>query len=64
VILVVLVMVLHLLAMLFSGQIMRGIGAMPFKLFGTIIGSLTVALSIQMLIYGCQLLLAAQRVAP
>lgn len=59
VIAVLLVLVLHLLAMIFAGPIMRGIGAVPFKLFGTIIGSLTVALSIQMLIYGGRLLLAS-----
>lgn len=46
------VMILHLLAMLFAGPIMRSIGPMPFKLFGTIIGSLTVGLSIQMMIEG------------
>lgn len=51
-----LVMILHLLAMLFAGPIMRSIGPMPFKLFGTIIGSLTVGLSIQMLIVGFQYL--------
>jgi multiple antibiotic resistance protein len=44
------VMVLHLLAMLFAGPILRTIGPLPFKLFGTIIGSLTVGLSIQMII--------------
>jgi multiple antibiotic resistance protein len=44
------VMVLHLLAMLFSGPILRSIGPLPFKLFGTVIGSLTVGLSIQMMI--------------
>ncbi|APG05508.1 hypothetical protein BJI69_17430 [Luteibacter rhizovicinus DSM 16549] len=56
---VVLVLVLHLLAMLAAGPIMRGIGPMPFKVFGTIIGSLTVALSVQMMIYGGRLLMAA-----
>ena len=49
------VLIGHLLAMLFAGPIMRGIGPMPFKLFGTIIGSLTVALSVQMIIYGGRL---------
>lgn len=48
----VLVMICHLLAMRFSGPIIRGIGPLPFKLFGTIIGSLTVALSVQMMILG------------
>lgn len=57
VIVILLVLVLHLLAMLFAGPIMRGIGPVPFKLFGTIIGSLTVALSIQMIIYGGRMLL-------
>lgn len=51
-----LVMVLHLLAMLFSGPIVRGIGPLPFKLFGTVIGSLTVGLSVQMMILGYQML--------
>lgn len=51
-----LVMLLHLLAMLFSGPIVRGIGPLPFKLFGTVIGSLTVGLSVQMMILGYQLL--------
>jgi multiple antibiotic resistance protein len=59
VVVVVLVMILHLLAMLFAGPVMRGIGPVPFKIFGTIIGSLTVALSVQMMIYGGRLLLAA-----
>jgi len=54
-----LVMVMHLLAMLFAGPVMRAIGPLPFKLFGTIIGSLTVALSIQMLILGITGLLPA-----
>jgi len=49
------VLIGHLLAMLFAGPIMRSIGPMPFKLFGTIIGSLTVALSVQMIIYGGRL---------
>lgn len=44
------VMVLHLLAMLFAGPIVRGIGTIPFKIFGTVIGSLTVGLSLQMII--------------
>jgi multiple antibiotic resistance protein len=44
------VMVLHLLAMLFAGPIVRGIGPIPFKIFGTVIGSLTVGLSIQMML--------------
>ncbi|MGF6494831.1 multiple antibiotic resistance protein [Luteibacter sp. 621] len=48
--LVLLVVFLHLLAMLFAGPIVRGIGPMPFRLFGVVIGSLTVGLSIQMLI--------------
>lgn len=52
VILLLVVMVLHLLAMLFAGPIMRSIGPLPFKLFGTIIGSLTVGLAIEMLILG------------
>jgi len=51
-VMLLIVMLLHLLAMLFAGPIMRGIGPLPFKLFGTVIGSLTVALSIQMLILG------------
>jgi len=51
-----LVMVLHLLAMLFAGPIVRGIGPLPFKLFGTVIGSLTVGLSVQMMILGYQML--------
>nr|WP_063573614.1 MarC family protein [Luteibacter rhizovicinus] len=55
----VLVMVLHLLAMLFSGPIVRGIGPLPFKLFGTVIGSLTVGLSVQMMILGYQMLASA-----
>jgi multiple antibiotic resistance protein len=54
----VLVMVLHLLAMLFSGPIVREIGPLPFKLFGTVIGSLTVGLSVQMMILGYQMLAA------
>lgn len=44
------VMVLHLLAMLFAGPMLRTIGPLPFKIFGTVIGSLTVGLSIQMMI--------------
>lgn len=52
----VLVMLLHLLAMLFSGPVVRGIGPLPFKLFGTVIGSLTVGLSVQMMILGYQML--------
>ncbi|KLD73584.1 hypothetical protein Y886_37225 [Xanthomonas hyacinthi DSM 19077] len=52
----ILVMVLHLLAMLFSGPIVRSIGPLPFKLFGTVIGSLTVGLSVQMMIFGYQML--------
>lgn len=44
------VMVLHLVAMLFAGPIVRSIGPMPFKIFGTVIGSLTVGLSLQMMI--------------
>ncbi|MET0936580.1 MAG: MarC family protein [Luteibacter sp.] len=54
VVLLIAVMVLHLLAMLFCGPIVRGIGPLPFKLFGTVIGSLTVGLSIQMMILGYQ----------
>lgn len=54
----VLVMILHLLAMLFSGPIVRSIGPLPFKLFGTVIGSLTVGLSVQMMILGYQMLAA------
>jgi multiple antibiotic resistance protein len=57
VVVMVLVLVLHLLAMLSAGPVMRGIGPVPFKVFGTIIGSLTVALSVQMIIYGGRLLL-------
>ena len=45
-----LVMVLHLLAMLFAGPMMKAIGPLPFKIFGTIIASLTVGLAIQMMI--------------
>ena len=52
----VLVMILHLLAMVFSGPIVRSIGPLPFKLFGTVIGSLTVGLSVQMMILGYQML--------
>ena len=52
----VLVMFLHLLAMLFAGPIVRSIGPLPFKLFGTVIGSLTVGLSVQMMILGYQML--------
>ena len=52
IVMLLIVMVLHLLAMLFAGPIVRGVGALPFKLFGTVIGSLTVALSVQMLILG------------
>lgn len=52
VVMLLIVMLLHLLAMLFAGPIVRGIGPLPFKLFGTVIGSLTVALSVQMLILG------------
>jgi multiple antibiotic resistance protein len=52
----VLVMFLHLLAMLFAGPIVRTIGPLPFKLFGTVIGSLTVGLSVQMMILGYQML--------
>lgn len=44
------VMVFNLVGMLFAGPMLRAIGPMPFKLFGTIIGSLTVGLSIQMMI--------------
>ena len=44
------VLVLHLLAMLFAGPMLRTIGPLPFKIFGTVIGSLTVGLSIQMMI--------------
>lgn len=64
VIVVLLVLFLHLLAMLFAGPIMRGLGPMPFRVFGTIIGSLTVALSVQMMIYGWRLLMAATPVLP
>lgn len=59
VIVVLLVLVLHLLAMLSAGPIMRSVGAMPFRIFGTIVGSLTVAMSVQMMIYGGRLLLAS-----
>jgi len=38
------------LAMLFAGPMLRTIGPLPFKIFGTVIGSLTVGLSIQMMI--------------
>lgn len=55
----VIVMILHLLAMLFSGPIVRGIGPLPFKLFGTVIGSLTVGLSVQMMILAYQMLAPA-----
>jgi multiple antibiotic resistance protein len=51
-----LVMLMHLLAMLFSGPIVRSIGPLPFKLFGTVIGSLTVGMSVQMMILGYQML--------
>jgi multiple antibiotic resistance protein len=44
------IMVIHLLAMLFAAPMLRAIGPLPFKLFGTIIGILTVALSIHMII--------------
>lgn len=49
-----LVLVLHLAAMLFSGPIMKHIGPLPFRIFGTVVGSLTVGLSLQMLIVGLQ----------
>jgi multiple antibiotic resistance protein len=55
---VVIIVVLHLLAMLFAGPIVRSIGPMPFRLFGVVIGSLTVALSVQMLIFGYHTLFA------
>jgi multiple antibiotic resistance protein len=58
-----LVMFLHLLAMLFSGPIVRGIGPLPFKLFGTVIGSLTVGLSVQMMILGYQMLAVAPAIS-
>lgn len=58
VILVVIIVILHLLAMLFAGPIVRSIGPMPFRLFGVVIGSLTVALSLQMLILGYHALIA------
>lgn len=50
VLMLLLVMLLHLLAMLFAGPMMRAIGPLPFKIFGTIIASLTVGLAIQMMI--------------
>jgi multiple antibiotic resistance protein len=43
-------MVLYLLAMLFVGPILRILGPFPFKVFGTVIGSLTVGFSIRMII--------------
>jgi multiple antibiotic resistance protein len=54
---VIIIVVLHLLAMLFAGPIVRSIGPMPFRLFGVVIGSLTVALSVQMLLFGYHTLL-------
>jgi multiple antibiotic resistance protein len=43
-------MVLYLLALLFVWLILRIMGPLPFKVFGTVIGSLTVGLSVQMMI--------------
>lgn len=43
------VMILHYLAMRFSGALVRTVGPLPFQLFGAIIGILTVALSLQMI---------------
>jgi multiple antibiotic resistance protein len=51
-----LVMVLHHLAMVFAGPIVRGIGPLPFKLFGVCIGALTVGLAVQMLVVGIGML--------
>ncbi|UPG95546.1 MarC family protein [Luteibacter aegosomatissinici] len=59
VLLVLLVIFLHLLAMLFAGPIVRTVGPMPFRLFGVVIGSLTVGLSVQMLILAYHTLAAA-----
>jgi len=58
VIVVVILVALHLLAMLFAGPIVRTIGPIPFRLFGVVIGSLTVALSVQMLIFGYHILMS------
>ena len=44
------IMLLHLLAMVFAGPLMRKLGPLPFQLFGAIIGILTVGLSAEMII--------------
>ena len=50
--LLLVVMILHLLAMLFAGPLVRKIGPLPFQLFGVIVGILTVALSAEMILGG------------
>ena len=44
------IMVLNFLAMFFARQIMRTIGPIPLQIFGVIIGIMTMALSIQIII--------------
>ncbi|WP_445144979.1 MarC family protein [Dyella sp. Tek66A03] len=50
--LLLIIMIIHLLAMLFAGPLVRKIGPLPFLLFGVIVGILTVALSAEMILGG------------
>lgn len=50
------VMALNFLAMFFARQIMRTIGPIPLQIFGVIIGIMTMALSIQIIIRALRLL--------
>ena len=52
--LVVAVMVLNLLAMRYARPILRFVGTIPLQLFSTIVGVLTIGLSLQILISGLQ----------
>ena len=51
---IVVVMLLNLLAMRYARPILRFIGVIPLQLFATIVGVLTIALSVQIVIAGLQ----------
>ncbi len=50
-------MILNLAAMIYAREILK-VAAFPLQIFGTVLGVLQVALSVQMVVYGIRLLLA------